>query len=146
MSSELVAIKTACGKTICNAAFAAGDAAAARIVADREEEELPCVWASIFKDTDVSNLLAPVLREERATWIRTFVDTREHIARCALERLQQQACSWAALDSLSVRQAAAALAASADKISADEGLDATLRVAAGSALADAARILADAAH
>jgi hypothetical protein len=144
MSSELDDCKRACAKTITEAAFAAGDAAAARAIADGGADEP--LWKRVFADTDAVDLLAPVLREERATWIRTFVDTREHIARCALERLQQQACSWAALDSLSVRQAAAALAASADKISADEGLDAIIRAAAARALADAARILADAAH
>ncbi len=145
MSSELVAIKTACGKTITEAASAAGDAAAARAITGSKAEELPRIWASVFQDTDEEQLLAAAPLKERVYWVVAFIDHREHRAREALESLKQQACSWAALDSPSVRQAAAVLAERAGKISADESLDAIIRVAAGSALADAARILADAA-
>jgi hypothetical protein len=146
MSSELVAIKTACGKTITEAACAAGDAAAARAITGSKAEEVPRIWASVFQDTGEEQLLAAVPLKERVYWVVAFIDHREHRAREALESLKQQADSLAALDAPFARQAAAILAERASKISADESLDAIIRVAAGSALADAARILADAAR
>jgi len=107
---------------------------------------VPRIWASVFQDTGEEQLLAAVPLKERVYWVVAFIDHREHRAREALESLKQQADSLAALDAPFARQAAAILAERASKISADESLDAIIRVAAGSALADAARILADAAR
>jgi hypothetical protein len=129
-------------QAIKEAAFAAGDAAAARTIADIADwgvaDEL--LWKRVFADTEAANLL-PVLQKEQLAWAGFFADLRERNAREALESLKQQAATWAALDSPSIRQAAAVLADRAGRISADGRLDATIRTAAAGALAEAARIL-----
>lgn len=139
---DLAAVKMACGKAITEAAFAAGDAAAARAIVGMGTNEP--LWRRVFADTEAEDLLTGVSQKEQWAWARSFADLRERNAREALESLKQQAVSLAALDSPFARQAAGILADRASRITADEGLDAVIRTAAAGALAEAARILSEA--
>jgi hypothetical protein len=101
-------------KTVRAAAFAAGDAAAARAIVGRETDETARFW------------------------LNALIESKEHAGHLELEKLKVEVRDLTAHDA---RRIAGSLAGSASKISADEGLDATIRTAAAGALAEAARIL-----